>query len=147
MIIDDRNGDDKRRRGRPKGFRLSEASKKKISKSKEGQRHTQETRDKISKSLILYFKKLNPLSEEIEKRYCRCDDDDMCGWVQDVRSDLDNLTDVMTDRSLRNTRRIEITCGNFIEFFGHNMTPETIILFKEFCKLNGLDPEKAYDKL
>ena len=118
MITDDRNGDEKRRRGRPKGFRLSDESKKKISKSKEGQKHTQETKDKISKSLILYFRKLNPLSEEIGKRYCRCDDDDMCGWVHDVRNDLDNLTDVMTDRSLRNTRRIELTCGNFIEFFG-----------------------------
>jgi len=147
LTIDDRNGDEKKRRGRPKGFRLSEESKQKISKSKEGQRHTQETKDKISKSLILYFRKLNPLSEEIEKRYCRCDDDDTCGWVHDVRNDLDSLTDVMTDRSLRNTRRIELTCGNFIEFFGHNVTPEMIVLFKEFCKLNGLNPDDAYDKL
>lgn len=136
-----------RQRGRPIGFRLSEESKRAISKSKEGQTHSQETKDKISRSLILYFRKLNPLSEEIEKRYCRINDEINCAWVQNVKQDLDNLTDVMTDRSLRNTRRIEITCGNIIEYFGHNITPEVITLFKEFCRLNDLDPDEALDNM
>jgi NUMOD3 motif len=144
---DDGNGENKRRRGRPIGFRLSEESKKAISDSKKGQKHTQETKDKISRSLILYFRKLNPFSDEIEKRYCRMDDDEACDWVHEVRSDLNSLNDVMTDRAMRNTRRIELTCGNYIEFFGHEMTPETILLFKEFCKLRGLDPNNVYDKL
>jgi len=143
----DGNGENKRRRGRPTGFRLSEESKKAISESKRGQRHTQETKDKISRSLILYFRKLNPLSDEIEKRYCRMDDDTACDWVNAVRDDLNNLNDVMTDRSMRNTRRIELTCGNNIELFGHEITPEVIVLFKEFCRLRGLNPEKVYDEL
>jgi len=141
------NGEKKRRRGRPVGFRLSKESKRAISESKKGQTHSQETKDKISRSLILYFRRINPLSEEIEKRYCRADDDAACGWVQDVRKDLDNLTDVMTDRSIRNTRRIELTCGNYIEFFGHELTPEVILLFKEYCRLNGLNPDSVYDDL
>lgn len=147
MSKNDGNGKNKKRRGRPKGFRLSDESRQKISKSKEGQRHTQETKDKISRSLILYFRKINPLSDEIERRYCRMDDDEACGWVHDVRDDLNNLHDVLTDRSMRNTRRIELTCGNYIEFFGHEMTPEVILLFKEYCSLRGIDPEKTYDKL
>lgn len=147
MSRDDGNGENKRRRGRPIGFRLSEESKKAISDSKKGQKHTQETKDKISRSLILYFRKLNPFSDEIEKRYCRMDDDEACDWVHEVRNDLNSLNDVMTDRAMRNTRRIELTCGNYIEFFGHEMTPETILLFKEFCKLRGLDPNNVYDKL
>lgn len=44
------------RRGRPTGHRLSEKSKRKISKSKMGQTHTDETREKISNSVIEYFK-------------------------------------------------------------------------------------------
>lgn len=140
------NGE-KRQRGRPIGFRLSAESKKAISESKQGQTHSQETKDKISRSLILYFRKLNPLSEEMEKYYCKVDDNIACEWVQSVREDLDNLTDVRTDKSLRNTRRIELTCGNNIEYFGHNITPEVIVLFKEFCRLNGLDPDEVFDNL
>lgn len=137
----------KRPRGRPKGFKLSDESKLAISKSKLGQRHRQETRDKISKSLIVYFRNLNPLSEDIENKYCRFDDDEACGWVQDVREELDNLEDVLTRKALQSKRRMEICCGNNIEFFSHEMTPELLLLFKEFCRLNGLDLDETFDKL
>jgi hypothetical protein len=140
--------EEKRRpRGRPKGFKLSEESKKAISKSKTGQRHKQETRDKISRSLIIYFRNLNPLSEDIESKYCRSDDDEMCGWVQGVREELDNLEDVLTRKAMLSKRRMEICCGNNIEFFSHEMTPEILLLFKEFCMLNNLDFDEMFDKL
>jgi len=42
-------------RGRPKGYRLSEASKKKIAKSKADYQHSQKTKEKIAESLIKYF--------------------------------------------------------------------------------------------
>ena len=45
------------KRGRPKGHRLSQKSKEKISRSKTGQRHVGETKSKISKSLKFYFEK------------------------------------------------------------------------------------------
>ena len=134
------------KRGRPIGFKLSEESKKAISEAKIGQRHSQETRDKISKSLILYFKKLHPLSEEIENRYCSMDKD-LYAWAKSVRTELNEITDVMTIRSMRITRRTEMNCGNNIEYFGHSLTPEVIILFKEFCELNNLDPLEVLDRL
>ena len=134
-------------RGRPLGYRLSEKSKKAISESKEGQRHTQKTKDKISRSLIIYFRKLNPLSEDIENRYCRADDDITCGWVQSVRFELDNLDDVLTRKSMFSKGRTEMTCGNNIEYFSHNLTPEVLVLFKEFCKINNLDMDEAYDDI
>lgn len=137
----------KRPRGRPKGFKLSDESKKAISRSKQGQRHKQETKDKISRSLIIYFRNLNPLSEDIESKYCRADDDITCGWVQSVREELDELEDVLTVRTMRSKRRMEICCGNNIEFFSHEMTPEVLLLFKEFCILNDLDFDEMFDKL
>lgn len=129
------------KRGRPLGFRLSEDSKRAISMSKTGQRHRQETKDKISRSLIMYFRKKNPISEEITNYYCDSMDDDMCDWIQEVGDELDASMDVMTDRALRNKCKIEITCGGNIEYFSHNITPELIVMFKEYCEENGLDPE------
>ncbi len=145
-MSDKEKDNDKKKRGRPIGFKLSEESKKAISEAKIGQRHSQETKDKISKSLILYFKKQHPLSDEIERRYCEMDED-LQEWAESVRSELNDITDVMTKRSMRVTRRIEMNCGNNIEYFGHHLTPEVILLFKEFCELNNLDPLDVLDKL
>ncbi|MCJ2534202.1 MAG: hypothetical protein LN364_03090, partial [Candidatus Thermoplasmatota archaeon] len=72
------------KRGRPTGHRLSDESKKAISEAKKGQEHSQETKDKISKSLIIYFKRLNTLSDEITDRYCRIGDDVICDWISGV---------------------------------------------------------------
>ena len=139
--------DDNKKRGRRLGFKLSEKSKKQISKSKTGQYHTQETKDKISHTLLAYFRQKNPLSEEIINNYCRSDDDDLCGWVTEVQDKLDKLDDVKTERILRNNGKIELSFGNNIEFFGHDVTPESIMLFKEYCKINKLDIEDIEDLL
>ena len=139
--------ENKRPRGRPRGFRLSEESKRAISESKKGQRHKQETKDKISRSLIIYFRNLNPLSEDIEYKYCRFDNDDACGWIRGVRDELNNIEDVLTRRMMKSRRRIEISCGSNIEFFSHELTPEVLVLFKEFCELNNLNLDEAFDGL
>ena len=135
------------KRGRPLGFRLSEESKRAISQSKTGQFHRPETRDKISRSLIMYFRRKNPLSEEITNRYCRTMDDEMCDWIQDVGDELDSSMNIMTEKALLNKCKIEITCGNNIEFFSHDMNPELIFLFKEYCLVNNLDPEDVLEAL
>ena len=128
------------KRGRPLGFKLSEESKKKISESKEGQRHKEETKAKISRSLYIYFRNRNPLSEEIINKYCKYnEDDDLCDWVFSVKDKLDKINDVITDRALYNRGRTEITYGHNIEGFGHSFTPEFILLFKEYCELNNID--------
>ena len=44
------------KRGRPTGFKLSKESKQKISLTKTGQLHTEETKEKISDSVAAYFK-------------------------------------------------------------------------------------------
>jgi hypothetical protein len=135
------------KRGRPLGFRLSEASKRAISISKKGQQHRQETKDKISKSLIMYFRRKNPISEEITNRYCRAMDDELCNWINDVSDELDAAFDVMTEKAMKNKCKIEITCGNNIEYFSHSVTPELIFLFKEYCIENGLDPEDILEEI
>lgn len=135
------------KRGRPLGFRLSDASKRAISMSKTGQQHRPETRDKISKSLILYFRKKNPLSEEIINKYCRMADDDIYDWINEVSEELDSYTDVMTERAIHNKCKIEITCGHNIEYCSHEVTPELLLLFKEYCTLNNLDPEDVIEEI
>lgn len=134
-------------RGRPLGFRLSEGSKRSISQSKLGQKHKNVTKDKISHSLIMYFRRKNPLSEELINKYCYAGNDAICSWMNKIQDDLNSSMDILTERSLRNKTRIEITCGNNIEYFGHSITPELLVLFKEFCEENDLDIEKFFDTL
>lgn len=131
-----------KKRGRPLGYKLSEESKAAISNSKKGQQHSQETKDKISKSLMLFFRRLHPLSDEITNTYCRIDDDELCAWVNSVREDLDELGiegDILTDRVLANSRKIEIAYGQNIEYFSHNVTPEDLLELKETCKELGIN--------
>ena len=136
------------KRGRPLGFKLSEESKRAISDSKRGQRHKQETRDKISKSLVIFFKHRRPLSEEISNTYLRYEDESICEWMnEEMCEKLDNTEDVFTERTLRNKRRIEILCGHNIELFSHDLNPETLTLFREYCELNKLDKDEALDEI
>jgi len=140
----DNNG----RRGRPIGFRLSESSKRAISESKKGQRHKQETKDKISSSLIVYFKRKNPLSEELTNMYCNFEmGGEVCDWMMENEDNIDMIEDVMTLKNLRNANRIEITVGANIEYFSHEITPEMIVLFMERCEIMGVDPDEYFDEM
>lgn len=128
-----------RRRGRPLGFKLSDASKRAISLSKRGQHHRPETKEKISRSLILYFRRKCPISEELNTRYMYTYDFDSSNWLEDVRDRLDASMDILTEKAMRNKSKIEIACGYNIEYFSHNLTPEIIVLFKEHCETNDLN--------
>lgn len=133
------------KRGRPLGFKLSEASKRAISMSKRGQRHKLETREKISRSLMSYFRKKCPLSEELSCRYFHRYKYDAEPWLDEVREELDTSMDILTDKALRNKSKIEICCGFNIEYFSHSITPELIYLFKEFCDEKGIGFEEGMD--
>ena len=133
------------KRGRPLGFRLSEASKRSISMSKTGQRHRSDTKDKISRSLIMHFRRKNPLSEELINRYCRFENEEVCSWINEVQEELDYSPNIITEKVLSNKNKIELTCGPNIEFFSHNITPELIVLFKEYCNINNLNFEEAVE--
>jgi hypothetical protein len=136
------------RRGRPIGFKLSESSKRAISQSKRGQRHRQETKDKISHSLIVYFKNKNPLSEELTNMYCNLDEGGVvCDWMEENTDNIDSIEDVMTLKSLRNANRIEITVGPNIEYFSHDITPEMLTIFIIECEQMGVDPCEYFDEL
>jgi len=103
-----------RNRGRPAGYKMREESKRAISSSKIGQKHKQDTKDKISRTLTIYFRKLHPLSEEITKRYSLINDDALNYWIDSNKDNLDNVEDVRTERSMRNSRKIEIAYGSNI---------------------------------
>jgi len=130
------------KRGRPLGFKLSENSKRAISQSKLGQKHKKATKDKISHSLVMYFRRKDPLSEELFNRYCNVADNGLCLWLNKIQDDLNSSMGILTEKALRNKTNTEITCGHNIEFFGHSITPELLVLFKEFCEENDMDLEE-----
>jgi len=135
------------KRGRPIGYKLSEESKRAISASKRGQVHKQITKDKISRSLIVYFRKKNPVSVEMINYYGRISGQDACTWIDDASEGIDECEEIITEKALRNKQKMEITCGSNIELFSHRVTPELLIMFKEYCDKKGLSPDEVYDSL
>jgi len=134
------------RKGRPIGFKLSEASKRAISEAKKGQRHKEATKDKISKSLQNYFRKKNPLSEELVHTYCRVSNDEMCEWMCEVSEELDEIRDVLTSKAMYNKLRIEISYGNNIEeIFSHSITPELLLMYKQAAVIPEIEREDEYE--
>jgi len=126
------------KRGRPLGFKLSEFSRRSISMSKKGQRHKPETIEKISRSLTLFFRRRDPLSEEIAIKYYRLEDDrEFIDWMEDSHEELDAAEEILTERSMRNREKTEIACGHNIEYFSHNITPEFLLLLKEEVLARG----------
>ena len=136
-----------KKRGRPLGFKLSEETKQAISRAKRNQKHTQETKDKISASLLEYFRRKSPLSEEMINTYCRCDDDSMCRWFIESKTEIDSSDDILTYRSLINANKIEISFGHDIERISHNITPELLVMFKEFCDERELNLDEVFDDM
>jgi len=134
------------KRGRPLGFRLSEESKIAISMSKIGHHHSKSTKDKISRSLLLYFRRLNPLSKELLNYYKKRSEEgkqweEGIEWVATVKDEIDMSESILTIRDLRNKAKIEDKTGKDIESFGHNITPELLLMFKEYCINNDVKLE------
>lgn len=134
------------KRGRPLGFRLSEESKIAISMSKIGHHHSKSTKDKISKSLLLYFRRLNPLSKELLNYYKKRSEEgeqweEGVDWVNELKDDIDMSEGILTVRDLRNKSKIEDRVAKDIESFGHSITPELLLLVKEHCIINNVKLE------
>lgn len=129
-----------KKRGRPFGYRLSEDTKDKIRCRRLGTHHSKETRNKISKSLIEYFKKKDSLASSIEYEYSYISEEAV-EWVRNNREDIDATEGVMTEKRLSHLNQSELCLGSDIEkLFGHNTTPEFLLILKEeIVKVFGKD--------
>jgi len=130
----------KHTRGRPSGFRLLEESKEKIRQSRLGTHHTEKTKNKISKSLIIYFKSRDSFTESIRNEYKdfpqHIDD-----WLVDHKEPLDESDSVMAEGKLAYLQQIEMCYGNEIDKFGHELSPEFLLMLKEELLEAGLFDE------
>ena len=119
--------------GRPVGYVVSDKTKMLIGKSKVGRSCSQQTRDKISAGLIKYFKKLNPLSDEMLKKYGKLDvDGEILKFIAKNAETLDSFDNILTERKLRNIAYYE----DEIKDWGYTcvpdtITPELLIILKE----------------
>lgn len=100
-----------RGRGRPLGFRLSDVSKQAISDSKKGQHHSESTKDKISKTLMQYFRNMYPLSDELYLQYKQeiKNSEEVRRWFNKIKTEYDATTNICTERSLNSKRYREIS--------------------------------------
>lgn len=128
------------KRGRPEGFRLSEESKDRIRGSRYNKRHSEETKNKISSSLVRYFREKDPLSENMRYDY-RHFPPYIDAWIINNKQDIDQTEHVMTDKKLSFLNQLELCFGAEIDRFSHNATPEFYMLLKEELIEKGLTKE------
>jgi len=128
--------------GRPIGYELSDETKDKIRRSRIGKSHSRETRNKISISLMRYFRKRDPISNGIEDEY-KYFPKEAVEWIVDHRSEIDNAKDVVTNKRLMYLSQQEICYGDDIENFCHLSTPEFLMLLKEELRERGMFEEIA----
>jgi len=134
-------------RGRPLGFKLSEESKRAISESKKGQRHSEATKEKISRTLISYFRNMFPLSTELYDQYYEEIEasPDNREWFAKISAMFDETTDIYTERSLNSKRFREISIEYNISmednpYLNKVMSnPEDICELREQCEKLGLN--------
>lgn len=134
-------------RGRPLGFKLSEESKRAISESKKGQRHSEATKEKISRTLISYFRNMYPLSSELYDQYHEEieSSSDNREWFAKISALFDETADIYTERSLNSKRFREISIEYNISmednpYLNKLMSnPEDICELKQQCDKLGLD--------
>lgn len=119
------------KRGRPFGHKLSELTKDKIRYKRLGTHHSKVTKDKISKSLIKYFKKRDSLSASMANEYSYISDKAV-EWVYDNQESIDDTDYVVTEKRLNYLNQLEMcSAGDVENFFGHSTTPEFLLMLKE----------------
>jgi hypothetical protein len=120
-----------RKRGRPKGYVMSEESKDKIRKTRAGYTHTIETKDKISAGVLKYFDKLHPISDEMLRYYTNIGvDEKVLKFLEDNKEEIDKFDDVKTERKLRSIQYYEdVLWDDTAE--GDTITPQLLLLLKE----------------
>jgi len=138
-----------RGRGRPLGFRLSDTSKQAISDSKRGQHHSENTKDKISKTLMQYFRHMYPLSDELYTQYKNeiKDSPEIAEWFYKIQDEYNSTTDIFTERSLNSKRFREISIELNINIEDNPSftqilnSPEDICELRQQCEDVDLDFE------
>ena len=146
-MTDEINNTNTRGRGRPLGFRLSETSKQAISDSKKGQHHSESTKEKISKTLMQYFRDIYPLSDELYAQYKNEINSsiEVKEWFHRVKADYNETRDICTERSLNSKRfrEISIEYNISVEDNPHLImllnSPEDICDLREQCEDSDLD--------
>jgi len=131
----------KRRRGRPTGFKLSEESKKAISLSKFGHIHEEKTKEQISTSLLAFYKNKYPLSGEMLEAYHKKCGEDAAAWIAKNFDKLDDLVDVITERSLSNARRREYQFNGSFYKNTMELSPEKTLDLKYLLRSLGFEPK------
>jgi len=119
-----------KKRGRPVGYELTDESKNKIRQSRLGKPHSKETKNKISRSLIRYFRKRDPVSNGLENEY-KYFPKEAKKWLADHRDEIDNTDDIISNKRIVYLGQLEVCYGSDIENLCHLMTPEFLLMLKE----------------
>jgi len=132
----------KKKRGRPLGFKLSDESKQAISSSKLGHIHSNNTKDKISGSLVKFYKDKYPLSSEMLEFYHRYYGEAVASWIAKNFDALDNMEDVVTDRAIHNFKRRELEFNSCFYKSSNSLDPEKVMDLKRILGTFDINVEE-----
>lgn len=89
-----------RRRGRPKGLKHTEETKRKISEGRTGLTHDLDTRRKISQSVHEYYNQKDSPVDEMLMRYKKYPE--ACEWLEAHREELDGDGSFFSEAKITN---------------------------------------------
>lgn len=141
---------EKRGRGRPTGYKMSQESKDRIAASKTGYEHVEATKDKISAGLTIYFKKHRKIEESILEdlpawKITSTEElEEAVEWLKDHASEINADPYILSASELRTRmwrERLPHGDYNVEKDLSHELTPLVLVLLRESLreeKKNGI---------
>lgn len=133
------HSDEKCKRGRPSGYVMSEASKRKISLKLKGRVLSDDHRHKISIAMVgntNRSKKNSPtLIDDLYIEYVSdYSEEDIGAWIASVRDKLVLCSGIASNRRLSSYSFMELHVDNIDQFSGDFVDPESLLVLSETIK-------------
>ena len=114
----------KKRRGRPLGFKVSDTTRYKTSKSMLGRKRPKEVCDNISAGRKKAFEEKNVLSDELMSEYK--DNPEALKWIQKNKKDINSMENVLSEKKI-NSSSIKFVDVETVD----TLTPERLYEIRE----------------
>lgn len=127
---------DRKKRGRPSGYIMSEISKRKISLKLKGRVLSENHRFKISKAMIgntnRSKKNSSTFIDDLYDDYIKDYSEENIGkWISETKEKLLLCSGIFSNRKLSSYSFMELSVDNIDQFRGDSIDPEALLMLSE----------------